>query len=332
LNKGGVHDNPYLRLAYVAGFCLGGFSMHENRTLKPFNPLLGETFEYMDNKLNFRYFAEQVSHHPPISACYAESDVFTFYTNSHAKSKLSIMRGALEFHPAGRTFINFKKFNETITYTKPRVCVRGLIIGKMRIDMYGKIILKNHSTEDFCELEIMEEGLFNNKDKGKVIGGCYDKDKNLRLKVEGNWRSHLDVLLPDSEGMFTIRENIWKQTPINTEPGKEEDVYFFTDFGINLNNLTEEMKLVLPHTDSRFRPDQRALEHQDYEIAANEKNRLEEKQRARRKEMEKNNQTHKPIYFEETYDELNGELIFRYVKDYWKDREKRNFSHLIDIF
>jgi hypothetical protein len=150
--------------------------------------------------------------------------------------------------------------------------------------------------------------------------------------VEGNWRSHLDVLLPDSEGMFTIRENIWKQTPINTEPGKEEDVYFFTDFGINLNNLTEEMKLVLPHTDSRFRPDQRALEHQDYEIAANEKNRLEEKQRARRKEMEKNNQTHKPIYFEETYDELNGELIFRYVKDYWKDREKRNFSHLIDIF
>jgi pterin-4a-carbinolamine dehydratase len=37
--------------------------------MKPFNSILGETFEITNSK--FDYIAEQVSHHPPISACYA---------------------------------------------------------------------------------------------------------------------------------------------------------------------------------------------------------------------------------------------------------------------
>jgi hypothetical protein len=34
---------------------------------KPFNPLLGETFEFV-NPGHHKYLAEQVSHHPPITA------------------------------------------------------------------------------------------------------------------------------------------------------------------------------------------------------------------------------------------------------------------------
>ena len=42
----------------------------------------------------------------------------------------------------------------------------------------------------------------------------------------------------------------------------------------------------LPPTDSRFRTDQRALENGDIDLATQEKHRLEEKQRARRKRWE----------------------------------------------
>ena len=39
----------------------------EKGLVKPFNPLLGETYElFIPGKLKF--IAEQVSHHPPISA------------------------------------------------------------------------------------------------------------------------------------------------------------------------------------------------------------------------------------------------------------------------
>jgi len=43
------------------------------RTGKPFNPLLGETFECdrLDD-LGWRCFNEQVSHHPPMAAQYCE--------------------------------------------------------------------------------------------------------------------------------------------------------------------------------------------------------------------------------------------------------------------
>lgn len=55
-------------------------------------------------------------------------------------------------------------------------------------------------------------------------------------------------------------------------------------------------------TDSRFRPDQRALEQQKLKIAEDEKFRLEEKQRARRKDYEKLNKHHVPMWFEERLD------------------------------
>lgn len=47
--------------------------------------------------------------------------------------------------------------------------------------------------------------------------------------------------------------------------------------------MDEEMKKTLPPTDSRRRGDQRLMEEGKYDLATNEKLRLEEKQRAARK-------------------------------------------------
>ena len=54
-------------------------------------------------------------------------------------------------------------------------------------------------------------------------------------------------------------------------------MYFFTNFTLQLNNLPEGLKEKLPPTDSRLRPDQRAVEEGDFDRAGAEKNRLEEK-------------------------------------------------------
>ncbi len=50
--------------------------------MKPFNSILGETFEINNSK--FEYIAEQVSHHPPISACYAKGKYgdYEYWMNS----------------------------------------------------------------------------------------------------------------------------------------------------------------------------------------------------------------------------------------------------------
>ena len=54
---------------------------------------------------------------------------------------------------------------------------------------------------------------------------------------------------------------------------------------------------MIPPTDTRRRPDQRALELGDFKLAAKEKDRLEVKQRQVRKYCEKMNIEHKVSYF-----------------------------------
>jgi hypothetical protein len=52
-----------------------------------------------------------------------------------------------------------------------------------------------------------------------------------------------------------------------------------------LNYLTDECSKKYAQTDSRFRPDQRALENGEVEMAAHLKTLLEENQRVRREEL-----------------------------------------------
>lgn len=65
------------QLAYVAAFTISSYSTTANRTGKPFNPLLGETYELdRTEDLGWRCINEQVSHHPPIAVC--QSSNFSF--------------------------------------------------------------------------------------------------------------------------------------------------------------------------------------------------------------------------------------------------------------
>ncbi|VEL34553.1 unnamed protein product [Protopolystoma xenopodis] len=62
--------DPVLELAWVATFSISSYASTAHRTCKPFNPLLGETYE-CDRSLDpygWRSLAEQVSHHSINSA------------------------------------------------------------------------------------------------------------------------------------------------------------------------------------------------------------------------------------------------------------------------
>ena len=60
------------------------------------------------------------------------------------------------------------------------------------------------------------------------------------------------------------------------KPQNSEYMYQFSYFTLQLNYLTDSMKEKLPHTDARFRPDQRAFENGNTDLASKEKHKLEE--------------------------------------------------------
>lgn len=75
-------------------------------------------------------------------------------------------------------------------------------------------------------------------------------------------------------------------------------MYHFTQFGLQLNYLPDDLKKILPKTDSRMRPDQRALENGDLELATLEKQRLEEVQREARKKRQEAGVDFQAKYFQ----------------------------------
>src|SRR5271155_4432553 len=100
--------DPLHRLAFVAAFAMSNYSSTIGRIAKAFNPMLvspflfffrfgminlySETFEYVRLDKGYRYMSEQVSHHPPISTCWAESPLWHYYGEVYSYMRL-FLRG-----------------------------------------------------------------------------------------------------------------------------------------------------------------------------------------------------------------------------------------------
>lgn len=85
-------SDPFNRMKLIAKWYLSGFYKKPKGLKKPYNPILGETFRcYWQHPNGTRtfYIAEQVSHHPPISAFYVTNrqEGFSISCSILAKSK-----------------------------------------------------------------------------------------------------------------------------------------------------------------------------------------------------------------------------------------------------
>ena len=318
LNTAANEPNPYIRLAKSACFCIGQFVINNGRQAKFFNPLLYETYEYVDNEQNFRYMSEQVSHHPAISAYYAEGDGWNIFANTNSVIKF-IITGRLEVNALGRTYITYENYNDVNSFTKPKVITRNLIIGTIDIDVEGKFEVTNEMG-DICEVDMIPS---TSGQKGNLHGKIKDINGDVKFLLEGNWTDNIYIINNETKEKTII----WRIIP---SKGKED--FYYQPYTFDLNNLTEEMKKALPPTDSRFRPDQRLMEYQEIDKAGDEKHRLEEEQRARAKQYKKDGFIPKPLYFDETYDDLTGELIYKYKGNYWDMRNNHQFENLPKIF
>jgi hypothetical protein len=109
-------------------------------------------------------------------------------------------------------------------------------------------------------------------------------------------------------------------------PEDSHQYYGFTRFAVELNEFTDNLRDILPPTDSRFRPDQRYLEEGCVEKAESEKQRIEEMQRNRRRLMDTNKESHRPVWFQNN--DETGEWQTNGL--YWSKRENPGFQVLKD--
>uniref|UniRef100_A0A8C8K748 Oxysterol-binding protein n=1 Tax=Oncorhynchus tshawytscha TaxID=74940 RepID=A0A8C8K748_ONCTS len=345
------------RMKCVAAFAVSAVASQWERTGKPFNPLLGETYELIREDLGFRWMSEQVSHHPPVSAFHAEGLQEDFLFHGSIYPKLKFWGKSVEAEPKGIITLELPKCNEAYTWTNPTCCVHNIIVGQLWIEQYGNVEVINHKTGERCSLTFKPCGMFG-KELHKVEGYILDKSKKKLCAIYGKWTECLytvdaatfdahkknseekksntqtsvdeepeEMPLPDGDTVQVIpgSELIWRIVP---RPDNSAQFYAFSTFAMQLNELEGGMKGVLPPTDCRLRPDIRAMEKGDIDLASAEKKRVEEKQRLARKNRSKSTEEWKTRWFHQGSNPHIKAQDWLYSNGYWE----RNYSLLPDIY
>ncbi|KAK9830605.1 hypothetical protein WJX81_004342 [Elliptochloris bilobata] len=288
LDRAAVTEDPYERLAWVTAFCIGPFGGNE-RTWKPFNPILGETFELDLGENSVRFLAEQVSHHPPIAAAHAENERWVYDIVSAPTTKF--LGNSVDIYPVGRSRMRLRATGEVFSLVPPNSTAHNVIIGSTWVDCHGDFTVLNATTGAKASLYFTPCGWFGSG-RYEVTGHIFDEEGRKVYALQGAWNSHLSMVRCNAEGEAlpdAPTVELWK-----CKEKPKGDKYGFTHFSRFLNSG----KGIAPlSSDSRRRPDRYALELGDHSAAGSEKYALEEKQRAERRERERRRETWAPRWF-----------------------------------
>ncbi|XP_068102573.1 oxysterol-binding protein 2 isoform X4 [Hyperolius riggenbachi] len=349
LDKASKCENSIEQMCFVAAFSVSSYSTTVHRTAKPFNPLLGETFE-LDRleDLGFRSICEQVSHHPPAAAHHVYSkNGWSLWQEITIASKF---RGKyLSIMPLGDIHLDFPATGNHYVWKKVTSTVHNIIVGKLWIDQSGDIEITNYKTKDKCQMKFTPYSYFSRDIARKVTGVVTDANGKAHYVLSGTWDEKMECakIVQSSQGNGSVEGKqktvyqtlppklLWKKYPL---PENAENMYFFSELALTLNEPDD----AAAPTDSRHRPDQRLMENGKWDEANVEKQRLEEKQRAvrRRREAEAvealedgtEYEGYQPLWFERKVDPYTGDLMCVYKGGYWECKEKQDWSNCPDIF
>ncbi|XP_017724426.1 PREDICTED: oxysterol-binding protein 2 [Rhinopithecus bieti] len=349
------------QMCLVAAFSVSSYSTTVHRIAKPFNPMLGETFELdrLDD-MGLRSLCEQVSHHPPSAAHYVFSKHgWSLWQEITISSKF---RGKyISIMPLGAIHLEFQASGNHYVWRKSTSTVHNIIVGNdpVRWTFDDCEPLLDHMIA--VQLNVPARTVYFSKSVRlcwscqcpQVTGVVSDSQGKAHYVLSGSWDEqmecskvvHSSPSSPSSDGkQKTVYQTLsakllWKKYPL---PENAENMYYFSELALTLNEHEEG---VAP-TDSRLRPDQRLMEKGCWDEANTEKQRLEEKQRLSRRrrleacgpgsscssEEEKEADAYTPLWFEKRLDPLTGEMACVYKGGYWEAKEKQDWHMCPNIF
>lgn len=331
LNKASDEQKPEMKFALIAAFITAEMSMSLGRILKPMIPLVGETFEYVDNDLKYRFFAEEVQRMPGhISAFIVEGEKWKYWGDNRNTSSFRFFSGAFGVDFGNKIHLELLNKNKNkkedifdkFLYNRPSTLLKGILVNKLHYDFNGEITITSPDYPNIlCNIEYIsdynEEGII----KGKIVKGEDLDSGEIIYLIGGNWKKEIYITDADENNknvLFTVKEEEFFKN--------SAEKYVIPQYCCNLNYLPEKLKEVIPVSDTRNRPDQK-----EYEVGSTEKSQeiktvIEEMQVYKQDILDKSNKEHQPIYFSNEYNEDSKDFVFIYRGGYWEDRKKKKFK------
>lgn len=294
-----------------------------DRVAKPFNPVLGETYELdRTNDMGWKLISEQVSHHPPIFAQFTESKHGWKLTNQLQMDSKFRGKHVSLVCPTAFSRIDFEATGTSYTFNRPGFSVYNLFFGKMYVDIEGEVTVTGHKKAKGwkASLTYVPQTFFSREPQRIVKAKVYDPHKSVNIILNGKWNdfielAHVKHFYDDNQYETEDPKEIWSKRLAAS------DAHLYYNFTIFACQLNEPDKNVAP-TDSRVRPDQRLMEDGYWDDSNREKFRIEELQRGRRKRGE----DVVPVWFSKQPDELSDEDVWKFNGEYWDCKNRKDWK------
>lgn len=187
--------NPYDRFIDVLRFYLSGWHVKPKGVKKPYNPILGEIFRCrwkFDDGSESIYIAEQVSHHPPMSAYYYANPKHDVYILGDLRPKARFLGNSAATIMQGGSTISFNKTypGEDYRITMPNMYARGILFGTMHLELGDNVTITCEKTGYSAELEFQVKGYFTgtyNGIKGKIKCKNDKGKEEVIASINGKW-------------------------------------------------------------------------------------------------------------------------------------------------
>lgn len=337
-------DKVIDRLLYITAFAIAGFASNrvkERAIRKPFNPMLGESFELIrgdrssDGQPGFRFVAEKVCHHPVEMAWQADALDNSWSISQSQRPTQKFWGKSMELNTEGKYRLTLHNVSgdedsthgEQYVWRAAPAYLRNVIAGEKYLEPVQTMTITNNSTGHRAVATFKTSGMFSGRSEDVTVA-CFGPGSQAPLPVQlvGKWTTSLS--------RSDTGEIIWTVGPLVQNAAK---VYGFTSFTAGLNEITSIEKDAMSPTDSRLRPDQRALEDGDLDTAEALKAKLEERQRSRRKTLETHGRSYEPTFFHpakahQDADEEQIWLLTQGQHGYWERRARHDWNNLVDIF
>jgi hypothetical protein len=135
----------------TAAFVVAGLS-NTCYMKKPFNPILGETYQatYEDGT---QIFCEQSSHHPPVSNWQVFGPDNLYHLYGYGEWGASFRGNAIKGIQTGQHVIEFKD-GGSLYYHLPEVWIRGIVTGERVVEYDGVIKMRDDYNKIGCDVLI----------------------------------------------------------------------------------------------------------------------------------------------------------------------------------
>uniref|UniRef100_A0A8D2A5P0 Oxysterol-binding protein n=1 Tax=Sus scrofa TaxID=9823 RepID=A0A8D2A5P0_PIG len=191
LSRAALEEDAYSRIKLVLRWYLSGFYKKPKGIKKPYNPILGETFRccwfHPQTSSHTFYIAEQVSHHPPVSAFHVSNRKDGFCISGSITAKSRFYGNSLSALLDGKATLTFLNRAEAYTLTMPYAHCKGILYGTMTMELGGRVTIECKKNSFRAELEFKLKPFFGGSASINQISGKITSGEEVLARLAGHW-------------------------------------------------------------------------------------------------------------------------------------------------